>query len=101
VYINAFLGNTPQWQKKRLNGKNVSLFFKCFSTKITLHVNMFTYGSYDCIVSIVTRLQIGNMDFEFWQRQDMFHVLKTSRPALGSTQPPVQWVLETSSLGVR
>ena len=62
---------------------------------------MFTYGSYDCIVSIVTRLQIGNMDFEFWQRQDMFHVLKTSRPALGSTQPPVQWVLETSSLGVR
>jgi hypothetical protein len=47
----------------------------------------------------LTKLQVGNLGFEFWQRQDIFLVLKTSRPALGSTQPPVQWIMETSSLG--
>jgi hypothetical protein len=34
------------------------------------------------------------------QRQRIFPLASVSRPALGPTQPPVQWLLEVLSLGV-
>jgi hypothetical protein len=32
------------------------------------------------------------MDFEYRREQEIFFFSKLSRPALGSTRPPVQWV---------
>jgi hypothetical protein len=39
--------------------------------------------------------------FESRQRLVIFHYTTASRPALGSTQPPIQWVSRTLSLGVK
>jgi hypothetical protein len=43
-------------------------------------------------VSIVTRLWDGRPGFDFWQGQGFFLLATTSRPALGPTNPPIQWV---------
>jgi hypothetical protein len=39
--------------------------------------------------------------FDPLQGQWIFPLASVSRPALGSTQPPVQWVPEVLSLGVK
>jgi hypothetical protein len=39
----------------------------------------------------------GQSRFGPWQRQDDFPLTSVSRPALGPTQPPVQWVPEVLS----
>jgi hypothetical protein len=39
--------------------------------------------------------------FDSWQEQGIFLYSTVSRLALGSTQPPIQWVLGTLSLEVK
>ena len=40
----------------------------------------------------MSRLQAGGSGVKSWKRQDIFLVSKTHKLALGSTQPPIQWV---------
>jgi hypothetical protein len=43
-------------------------------------------------VSIVTRLRAGRPEFYFWHGEGHFLSATAFRPALVSTQPPIQWV---------
>jgi hypothetical protein len=43
----------------------------------------------------------GRSRFDPWQRQMIFPVTSVSRPALETTQPPVQWVPGDLSPGVK
>jgi hypothetical protein len=42
--------------------------------------------------SIVSRVQTGQPEFDSWQRKKNFPLASVSRPALKSTEPPMQWV---------
>jgi hypothetical protein len=50
---------------------------------------------------IVIRQWVGQPGFDSWQELGIFLFVTTSRPALGLTQPPIQWVTWTLSLGVK
>jgi hypothetical protein len=49
----------------------------------------------------VTRLQAGRPGFNSWQGDETFLFATTTRPALGPTQTPIQWVLGAPSPGVK
>jgi hypothetical protein len=49
-------------------------------------------GSHDISVAIVTRCKLDNLEFESWQRQEIYLILKMSGLALGPNQAPVQWI---------
>jgi len=57
--------------------------------------------SRDSSVSIVTRLQAGIPGFDSWLGQGILLLATTSRPVLGTTQPPIQWVQGALSPGVK
>jgi hypothetical protein len=40
----------------------------------------------------VTRLGVGRMEFDSRRGRDFFLFDKASRPTLGLTQPPIQWI---------
>jgi hypothetical protein len=44
---------------------------------------------------------IGVLGFDSWQGLGIFLITTASRTAPGPTQPPIQWVLGTLSLGVK
>jgi hypothetical protein len=44
---------------------------------------------------------LGDSGFESWQGLAIFLFTTASRPALGPTQPPIQWVSGILSLGVK
>jgi hypothetical protein len=46
-------------------------------------------------------LRAGRLGFDPWQGQGIFLLAPASRPALRPTQPPIQWVLEVLSPGVK
>jgi hypothetical protein len=46
-------------------------------------------------------LRAGRPEFDSPQGQEIFLYSTASRPAVGSTQPPMQWVLESVSPGLR
>ena len=50
----------------------------------------------DSIVSIATCYGLDGPGIESWRGQDILH---PSRPALGPTRPPIQWVLGHSGRG--
>jgi hypothetical protein len=56
--------------------------------------NMWSMGtkSRDSSVSVVTRLRAGRAGFDSRQRQGFILFATAFRPALGSAQPPIQWV---------
>jgi hypothetical protein len=58
-------------------------------------------SSTDSSVSIVTRLRTGRPKFDSRKRQGLFLLAAASRPDLGPTQPPIQWIPEALSLGLR
>jgi len=35
---------------------------------------------------------MDNQGFEFWRQKETFHLFQKSRPTLGPTQSPTQWV---------
>jgi hypothetical protein len=45
--------------------------------------------------------RLDDQGFDFQQGLEIFLFSTASRPALGTTQPPIQWVPETLSLGVK
>jgi hypothetical protein len=49
-------------------------------------------GSRDSSVGIATRLRDGRPRFDSRQRLGIFLFTTASRPALGSTQPTIQWI---------
>jgi hypothetical protein len=52
-------------------------------------------------VSIETRLRAGLPRFDSWEGQGIFLFPARSRPALGPTQLPIQWIKEVISPGVK
>jgi hypothetical protein len=55
----------------------------------------------DNSVGIMTRLEAGRSGFYSLQGLGIFLFTSASRPALGPTQPPIQWVPGALSLGVK
>jgi hypothetical protein len=55
----------------------------------------------DNSVGITTRLPAGRSEFNSRQRLGIFLFANASTPALGPTQPPIQWVPVVLSLGVK
>jgi hypothetical protein len=43
----------------------------------------------------------GEFGFDFWQKQEISHFFVETRPSLGPTQPPIEWVQEQLSPGVK
>jgi hypothetical protein len=58
-------------------------------------------GSRGSSVSIVTRLRDGRPGFESQQSHGFFFLATASRPALGPTQPPIQWAPVVPSPGTK
>jgi hypothetical protein len=52
-------------------------------------------------VSTMTRLRAGRSGFDPRQRQGFSLLATASSPALGPTQPPIQWVSAALFLGVK
>jgi hypothetical protein len=75
---------------KDINGQDVSLEKYRYVIIYCSHVCMYGLGS---SVSIATGYGLDGPGIESWWGRDFSH---TSRPALGHTQPPVQWVLGLS-----
>jgi hypothetical protein len=46
-------------------------------------------------------LWAGGLGLRFWQGQYILFFVTTSRPAIGSTQSPVQWVPVALSMGIK
>ena len=44
------------------------------------------------VVGIPSRLSARRYGIKYWQQQEIFPFSETSRPVLGPTQPPVQWI---------
>jgi hypothetical protein len=51
--------------------------------------------------SIVTRLRAGLPDSIPGRGRDSFLIVTASKPALGPTKPPIQWVLRSRSPGIK
>jgi hypothetical protein len=50
-------------------------------------------------MKLTTHLHL--VGFDSWQEHEIFLFSTASRPVLGPTQPPIQWVLGALSLGVK
>jgi hypothetical protein len=57
--------------------------------------------SRDISVGIATRLRAGQPGFNSRQGQEILLISVVFRPALGPTQPPIQWVPGAVSPGVK
>jgi hypothetical protein len=55
----------------------------------------------DSSVGIALGYGLDDWGFDFRQELGIFLFTTASRPALGLTQPPIQWVPEDLSLGVK
>jgi hypothetical protein len=79
----------------------VHILYKVFF--VVLHTSLFfnLWMSQDNSISRATRLWAGRLKFNFWQGQESFLFSEESRLALGSTKPPSQWLLGTSSPGLK
>jgi hypothetical protein len=55
----------------------------------------------DSIVAIATGYWLDGWGFDCLHGQEIFLFLTTSRPALGRTQPPIQWVPGDISPGLK
>jgi hypothetical protein len=106
-YLHSYVTSSPLGPNilKPLFSKTLSL---CFSLNVRgqiLHPYK-TTGSRVSSGSIVSDYglddrAIGRSGFDPRQGQRSFPLASMSRPALGPTQPPVQWVLEVLSPGVK
>jgi hypothetical protein len=52
----------------------------------------YSLGSRGSVLVIVTKLRAGRSGVRMSVRAEIFLFSKTSRPAFGPTQPPIQWV---------
>jgi hypothetical protein len=71
----------------------------CSKEIITLNFNI-TIHLYRKLSGIALDYGLNGWGLEMWQGLGIF-LFTTSRPALGPTQPPIQWVLGAISLGVK
>jgi hypothetical protein len=69
----------------------LSIIFKCLNTNIQILLVL--------IVNMCLRLE--EQKFDCWQGQEIFLFSITSRPALGSTYPPIPWVPRAVYLGIK
>jgi hypothetical protein len=53
-----------------------------------------------CIATYLTFVRLDDLEFESWQELGIFLLTNASRPVLGPTHPPIQWVPGTLFLGV-
>jgi hypothetical protein len=52
-------------------------------------------------IGMATRLRVGRPAFDSRQRLGIFLFTAVPGPAVGPTQPPIQWVTGTLSLGIK
>jgi hypothetical protein len=62
---------------------------------------LFSNEGHDRSLGIATRLRAGRAGFDSRQGLEIFLFATVSRPALGPTQPSIQWVPGALSLGVK
>jgi hypothetical protein len=74
----------------------------CINVPSSQTFRSYLYVSRDSGVGIATSYWLDDEESQFESRwgQD-FHFSMSSRPALGSTQPPIQWVPGSLSPGVK
>jgi hypothetical protein len=70
------------------------------SIVIIVSVN-FGAGVAQSVQCLFTDWTTGRSEFNTRERQSLFPLSSVSRPALGPTQPPVQWVPGALSPGVK
>lgn len=68
----------------------------CAQCTAVLNKGRNTTDTAQSVQSLGYRLDI--LGFYSWQRHEIFLFSKTSKPTSRSSQPPIQWVLETLSL---
>jgi hypothetical protein len=100
--------NKPAWPVQELDAKSVKTIrimethgtsnCGCKCKYINIIIKFHSRGS---SVSIVSWLRAGRSGFDLRQRQRIFLLAAASRPALGPSQPPVQWIPGVLSPGVK
>ena len=92
----VYLHKGTFWRTCSLNDHNVLYFSEI--KWLCEHFELFTYYCWLClaswlsIVGRVTRYRLDSPGLKSWQGQEIFSYPKPSRPALGLTQAPIQWV---------
>ena len=56
-----------------------------------IHCLKLLWGGNEWEVDIATRLQVNGLEFESWQGQEILSFAQTHRPAVGGTEPFIQW----------
>jgi hypothetical protein len=78
--------------------------------RVLLHWNVYSFnqrlhragaGVAQSVLCLTTDRTTGLLRFDPLQRQEIFPLTSVSRPALGPTQPPVQWIRGVFSPGLK
>jgi hypothetical protein len=93
ISIRPFLFSTASLLSKRLMKRATLIFWRNSVPN--------SYGLSTIITTWSSSLTRVHYGFDPRQRQTIFPVASVSRPALGPTQPPVQWVRGVLSSGVK
>lgn len=94
VYVIFIISTVRMWWK-RYNLIRLKIFRN--PTSITTLITSCSHNqSPNTVVGIQTRLRNGGTVFKFRQVQEMFRFPNMSRLAPGITQPPTQWVSNSS-----
>jgi hypothetical protein len=99
LYERFCLKVAGQFWSSALAPLNITHFIQIISRPF--HLGMYHTRSWDCSVRIARRLQAGRSGFDSWQENEIFLFSTASKPTLGPTQSPIQWVSGALSQGLK